>query len=181
SIPLALLIAVFVVALFEKIRSRTVALTFTLVLFFGIFGIPFFEEFNVYTSWYPKYVVETSQWPPGVAWSSVQELEGYMWMHEHLAGSRVLSLCKEEKFLIGFDIETGFPSVEMNDFRTNLAEKTVDEIVEKSQSYDYLSLEYSCVKKNYLTEEGLNMLANNLASQFSVLFTNDEIVVYAVS
>jgi hypothetical protein len=180
SIPLALLVGIFVVTLFEKIHSRVIAVLFLLLLFFGIFGIPGFDTFNLYTSWYPKYVVETAQWPPGVAWSSVQELEGYMWMHEHLTGKRVLSLCKEEKFLLGFDIHADFSNSVMNDFRKNLAMKTVDEIVEKSASYDGISLEYSCVKKNYLSEEELNILANALASQFSVLFMNDEIIVYRV-
>ncbi len=181
SIPLALLIGIFVVALFGKIHSRFVAVLLALVLFFGIFGVPFFTSFNFYTSWYPKYIVETAQWPPGVAWSSVQELEGYMWMHEHIVGSRVLSLCKEEKFLIGFDVDADFPNQEMNQFRKNLVEKTVEDIVLQSVGYDAVSLEYSCVKKEYLTEEQLNSLANDLASQFSVIFMNDEIVAYSTS
>lgn len=180
SIPLALLVGIFVVAIFEKIHSQTIAVAFAFILFFSVFGIPFFDSFNAYTSWYPKYVVETSPWPPGVAWSSVQELEGYMWMHEHLVGSRVLSLCKEERFLIGFDLETDFPNEEMNDFRLSLATKTVEDIVSQTKEYDAVSLEYSCVKSNYLSEEELNTLANALASQFSVLFMNDEIVVYDV-
>ncbi len=180
SIPLALLVGIFVVAVFEKIHSRVSVVLLALVLFFGIFGIPFFDSFNAYTSWYPKYVVETSQWPPGIAWSSVQELEGYMWMHEHLVSSRVLSLCKEERFLIGFDVNTNFPDEEMDNFRKMLAMKTTEEIVFQSAGYDAISLEYSCVKKGYLTEEQLNELANALASHFSVLFMNDEIVVYAV-
>ncbi|MBI5003325.1 glycosyltransferase family 39 protein [Candidatus Woesearchaeota archaeon] len=181
SIPMALLVGIFVVLLFEKIQNRTVAIVVGSLLFVGVFGIPSFDAFNAYTSWYPKYVVETSSWPPGVAWSSVQELEGYMWMHDNLAGSRVLSLCKEERFLIGFDVETHFPNDEMNAFRKTIATKTVEELVEKSAGYDALSLEYTCVKKGYLTEEELNTFANALASEFSVLFMNDEVVVYALN
>ncbi len=181
SIPFAICAGVFIVFILKSFWIRKIPFVLlSLLLFFGIFGIPSFDSFNAYTSWYPKYVVETSQWPPGVAWSSVQELEGYMWMHEHLVGSRVLSLCKEERFLLGFDLETDFPNEEMNTFRKNIAMKTADELVLQGSSYDAISLEYSCVKKGYLSEEELNALANTLASQFSVLFMNDEVVVFGV-
>ncbi len=181
SIPLALLGGIFVVLLFEKIQNRAVAVVVGSLLFVGVFGIPSFDAFNAYTSWYPKYIVETAQWPPGVAWSSVQELEGYMWMHDHLTGKKVLSLCKEEKFLIGFDIDTAFPNSAMNAFRKNLAAKSTVDIISQSAGYDALSLEYTCVKKGYLTEEELNTFANALASEFSVLFMNDEVVVYSLN
>ena len=182
SIPFAICAALFIVFILKHFWTKKIPFVLiSLLLFFGIFGIPFFDSFNMYTSWYPKYVVETSQWPPGVAWSSVQELEGYMWMHDNLVEKKVLSLCKEERFLIVFDIDTAFPNSAMNEFRKNLATKTVDEILEKSAGYDALSLEYSCVKKGYLTEEELNTFANGLASEFSVLFMNDEVVVYSLN
>ncbi len=209
SIPLSLLVAVFLVAVFYWFQSSFARLVLFIILFLGIFGVPFttalslevnpsynttmilsdiqekpilgtITAIDIFSSWQPKKIVETSKWPPGVAWSSIQELEGYMWMHDTLFGKRVLSLCKEEKFLIGFDLETNFPSPEMNEFRKNIAKKSKEEIVEKAKKYDYLSLEYSCVKKNYLTEKQLNTVANALDSQFSIVFMNDEIVVYQV-
>jgi hypothetical protein len=103
-----------------------------------------------------------------------------MWMHKNLFGKKVLSLCKEERYLFGFDLETNFPNAEMNEFRKNLALKTTEEILAKSNGYDFVSLEYSCVKKGYLTEEQLNTLANQLSQYFSIVFMNEEIVVYAV-
>ncbi len=181
SIPFAIAAGIFVTFVLKKVWDhKLLFVCVSLFFFFGIFGVPSFDAFNVYTSWSPKYAVETDQWPPGVAWSSVQELEGYMWMHDNLSGSRVLSLCKEEKFLIGFDIVTDFPNDEMNAFRKNVALKSTEDIILQSVGYDALSLEYSCVKKGYLTEDQLNTFANALASEFSVLFMNDEIIVYAL-
>jgi hypothetical protein len=181
SIPLAISAGIFVVFILEKLWNRKVIFTAScIILAIGIFGIPFFEEFNVYTSWYPKYVVETAQWPPGTDWSSIPELEAYMWMHDTLKNKKVFSLCKEERYLIGFDIETEFPNPETDAFRKNLANTSVQDIGAFTSSYDYLSLEYSCVKKAYLTEEQLNARANQLAQQYTVVFMNDEVVIYKI-
>ena len=179
SIPLAITAGIFIIFILKKTWNNKIAFVcVSLVLVVGIFGIPSFEEFNVYTSWYPKYIVETAQWPPGVDWSSVQELEGYMWMHDNLKNKKVFSFCKEERYLIGFDMETGFPNKETDAFRKNLATLSFDEITSFISEHDYYSLEYSCVKKGYLTEEQLNVLANTFAEEHSVLFQNDEIIVY---
>ncbi len=214
SIPVAILVGFFLIVLFEKIKThRLVRFIVGGALFLGIFGIPFttslsieinptynvtqiisdMEEqpflgtitaINIFSSWQPKRIVETAQWPPGIGWSSVQELEGYIWMHENIRGEKVLSLCKEERFLFGFDLETYFPSEEMNAFRQNVANASVDDIRTRATasdySYDYLSLEYSCVKNGYLTEEQLNAWANSLSPFYSVVFMNDEVVVYRV-
>lgn len=181
SIPLALLVGVFIFALYENVKkNRVLVVGLFILLFIGIFGIPFFNTFNSYTSWYPKYVVETSQWPPGVAWSSVQELEGYLWLHDNVVSKRVFSICKEEKFLIGFDIETHFPSTEMKEWRKNLAGLSLPEMTMLFSEYDAVSLEYSCVKNVFLNEEELNVLANELAQSYPILFMNDEIIVYTI-
>jgi hypothetical protein len=103
-----------------------------------------------------------------------------MWMHDTLKNKKVFSLCKEERYLIGFDIETEFPNPETDAFRKNLANTSVQDIGAFTSSYDYLSLEYSCVKKAYLTEEQLNALANQLAQQYTVVFMNDEVVIYKI-
>lgn len=180
SIPLAISAGIFVVFILKKIWSQKILFVSVCILFIaGIFGIPYADAFNTYTSWYPKYVVETAQWPPGIDWSSTQELEGYMWMHDNLKNKKVFSFCKEERYLIGFDIKTAFPNPETETWRKNIAAISVEEINSFVSEYEYISLEYSCVKKGYLTEEQLNILANQLAQNFSVIFMNDEIVIYS--
>ncbi len=179
SIPLAISAGIFVVFILKKVWNKKVILTATcVILIIGIFGIPYADAFNVYTSWYPKYVVETAQWPPGTDWSSIPELEAYMWMHDNVINKKVFSLCKEERYLIGFDIETAFPNPETDEFRKNLAAASVQDIDLFASEYEYISLEYSCVKKSYLTEEQLNILANTLAQQYAVVFMNDEAIIY---
>lgn len=214
SIPLAILAGIFIVWLLEKLGDKKILFfSISAFLFFAIFGVPFTTEIslemnptynateilsdigeqpilgtitaiNILSSWQPKKIVETIQWPPGVGWSSVQELEGYVWMHQKIAGKKVLSLCKEERYLFGFDLETEFPSKEMDAFRKDLANASIEDIRARAtafdSSYDYLSLEYSCVKKGYLTEAQLNALANQLSQYFSIVFMNDEIVVYQI-
>lgn len=209
SIPFAIIVGIFVAWLLERIwQQKLLFYCISAFLFITISGIPFttnisldlnptyntttilsdikenpvagiITAINIFSSWQPKKIVETMQWPPGIDWSSVPELEGYMWMHDTLKSKKVFSLCKEERFLIGFDLKTAFPNKKTDAFRKNIATASVEEITSFVSGYDYVSLEYSCVKKAYLTEEQLNVLANQLAEQYSVLYQNDEIVVYS--
>ena len=183
SIPFAIVSGVFVVWLLNRCKGF-VFWTVLIILFIGIFGIPFTNDdliVNKISSWQPKRIAETMQWPPGIAWSTVPELEGYMWMHDNIAGSRVFSLCKEEKLLAGFDLGTHYPNKDVDEFRIGLSEKSVDNIVAFVEGYDYVSLEYGCVKDGYLTEEKLNNLANELSNVFEVVYLNEGIVVYRVN
>ncbi|MBI5072397.1 hypothetical protein HZA99_01115 [Candidatus Woesearchaeota archaeon] len=208
SIPLVLLVALFLVEVHTLLLQKKILWSIAFfIIFIGIIGIPFTavqaQEMNpdlaldkiiltikqnpffgvitaidVFSSFQPKIISETMQWPPGVGWSSVQELNGYLWMQQNIPGKRVLSLCKEEKFLLGFGLETDFPNDAMNHWRETLAEKSVGDVVLYVRNYDYFSLEYSCVKTKSLSEEQLNALANALAAQFRVVYSNEEIVVY---
>ena len=54
------------------------------------------------TSTVQKIAVNTAQWPPGMAWTSMQELQGYLWLTTLPANSKVFDL-GSESFVIGFD------------------------------------------------------------------------------
>lgn len=211
SIPMAILVAIVLMQLHNRLwQKRIIWAGIMLIIIVGIIGIPFTaakaQEINqnfdatkiipaieqnplwgtisaidLFSSLQPKIITETMQWPPGVGWSSVEEVNGYLWMEENIPKKNVLSLCKEEKFLIGMGLETDFPSDEMKQWRKTIAQKSAEEIAAKTKEYDYFSLEYSCVKKNYLTEEQLNTIANELAQQFRAVYGNEEIVVYKSS
>jgi hypothetical protein len=211
TIPFAILVGLFVVWLLRKLwEKKVVFLLVSVFLFIGLFGVPFTSSLSlemnpeydtsflvsgiigrpligtvvaldVVSSWQPKKIIANMQWPPGVAWESLDELYGYMWVHDEISGfgdDRVLSLCQEERLLIGFDLDTHFPNAEMDLFRESLSTQTIDVVISLASLYDYVSLEYSCVTKGYLTEEELNALANELASVFDIVYQNMVMVVY---
>ncbi len=207
SIPFALLAGFFVDSLLAVLKPKQRMLLLCM-LFLAIFGVPFsntislainpdynislifkgirehpvlgvITAIDVLSSWQPKKAALTMQWPPGIGWNSIDELNGYMWMHDNLAGYHVLSLCKDERFLFGFDMETNFPSPVMESFRSSLGTQTIESIVAVASSYDYVSFEYSCVSSGYLSEEKLNNLANSLAKIMDVAYQGESMIVYS--
>jgi hypothetical protein len=191
SIPFAIIVGVFIVFLLESLWKRRLLFVIAfVVLFIGVFGVPFttnvsedsvFGQINAASSWQPKKISATLPWPPGVAWDGIEELEGYMWMHDSIIGSYVLSLCQEERLLFGFDLVTHFPHPKIDAFRASLGTQSFDSIVSLGTSYEYVSLEYSCVSKGYISDAGLQELANDLATVWEVVYQNDAMVVYRVS
>jgi len=61
------------------------------------------------TSAYQKYEVNTAVWPPGVLWSSTEELKGYVSLLSMPPNTKVFPFCiNSERKLIGFD-KTTYP------------------------------------------------------------------------
>ena len=55
-----------------------------------------------FTSAQQKYEVNTANWPPGVAWTSLQEVEAYAWLKTLPHDTKVFSFITDD-FVIGFD------------------------------------------------------------------------------
>jgi hypothetical protein len=92
AIPVALLAAEGIMLAAGFLRVKMVKAAIIIVLLIAI----------TLTSGQQKYSVNTAQWPPGAFWTSVDELQGYMWLHTLPAETRVLSFITDEQ-VIGFD------------------------------------------------------------------------------
>lgn len=106
------------------------------------------------TSGYPKYVVETSYWPPGVMWGSMEELQGYMSYVEPLPiDTKVFPICSPEFKVLAFDKLAEPWDPDYIDFKETAFNKSASQVSSwmRSRGYDFVTLDAYCVK-----EFGLN-------------------------
>jgi len=119
------------------------------------------------TGAYPKFVVQTSQWTPGSAFSTIQEVQDWVGIKGTLEGN-VMMLCSEEEKPISFDLDSVPFSAEIYDFRKQLATtNTVTAysfMVQKNTSY--FVFDHGCIKKFGLEE------TNRLITEYSVMGDN---------
>lgn len=110
----------------------------------------------LWTSGYPKYVVETSRWPPGVKLSSVpNELQTFLVLGQLPKNSRVYQFANPfQNFVIGFDMDS--EPWNLYDFNYNLHNTTFDEFYNymKKNEYEYVIL--SPMSLTYLNYIGHN-------------------------
>lgn len=133
SIPVALLVGEFIYSTMSLIKekNRFASIAFVAVIVFGI-GL---------TSAYPKMVVNSSTWGPGVHFTSQEELQGFIWLKELPADTKVFSYNMENKgIVISFDKYTCMWCDSDREFRENLINKTPDDLYSflKENKYEYL-------------------------------------------
>jgi asparagine N-glycosylation enzyme membrane subunit Stt3 len=102
----------------------------------------------LFSSAYPKGIVETSQWPPGANWVSGDQLSGYVNLMNLPAGTKIFGYCMGEKFADGVDL-SGYPWIkEVNDYKTHSINDSVDTNYAflKKYGYGYAVIDQSCLK-----------------------------------
>lgn len=102
-----------------------------------------------FTAGYPKYVVQTSQWPPGVSWTAAEEISGYASMGQAIPrNSRVFPMCNFDRNVIGFGMRSDPWDPEVVSFRKTIANATADEIFSFLQrhEYTYITMDATCVR-----------------------------------
>lgn len=115
----------------------------TLIVAIIIFGV-------LATSGYQKYAVNTAMWPPGVGWSSSEEIEGYVWLKTLPENTKIFGLCSETSsaHLIGFDKYDCFWCEDENMLRKDIMNKTQEQLHSwmKIKNYDYFIVDSTCVE-----------------------------------
>ncbi len=107
------------------------------------------------TSGYQKYTHNTSpNWPAGGRWTSMEELEGYIWLKELPENTRVFDLSTNgEKAVLGFDKDICAWCNDTISFRKYLPDLTVQEMHFKLRGMDYQYLVVGGMSKKYLQRE----------------------------
>jgi hypothetical protein len=102
----------------------------------------------LYTSAYPKYVVQTAGWPYGVMWLNPEHIQGYVNLKVNTPpDAGVFPMCMPDSAVIGMD-KTSYPwDREVIDFREKAIERTPSELHAflKNKGYEYVMLDVSCI------------------------------------
>jgi hypothetical protein len=95
-VPFTVLISFLTAKLLRYIFNKKISFpTISIFLLFIILTLT--------SSAYPKYTVNTAQWPPGAFWTSNEEIMGYIWFKENIpAGSNTFTF-SNNALIIGFD------------------------------------------------------------------------------
>lgn len=93
----------------------------------------------VFTSAQQKYEVNTAQWPPGAFWTSVDEINTYMWLKTLPEGTRVASFTTGDH-VIAMDKEMCSWCMEESEFRKKWIMENPQQIAKwlKENNYPYL-------------------------------------------
>jgi hypothetical protein len=110
-----------------------------------------------------RIAVQQAGWPPGVAWTSQEELAGYVSLPDAIpTGSRVLALCSPDSKVIGNNMAADPWSPARIEQRENLGQKSAQDIIAfmESENYQYIVLDSTCISKmgiNHTQELADNM------------------------
>lgn len=103
----------------------------------------------ILTSIGPRLAVQQAMWPPGVSWSSNEELGAYIQMKEVLPKqTKIFSLCSREDRLIGMNLHAEPWDPALQAFKEQVPNLTGDEIISfmLSHEYRYVVLDAHCIE-----------------------------------
>lgn len=145
-----------------------------LVLFIGV----------VFTGLVPKYKVQTSFWPPGGAWTSQEELQGYLEVSRTLApGTPVFVLCGPDEKIASSNLGVVFLVDELSWVKQNpllipQSSPSFDRLLQ-ANGYSYFIIDGACVKEHGLNET--NMLLTYFANEgYEIAFSNKAFFLFEV-
>lgn len=164
SIPASLLCALgfnFLKEIGNKIDIPT-----AIVISFVILGL-------LFTSGYPKYALNTSLWPPGGGWTSMEEVQLHSWLKTLPDDTKVFSYGGSP--VIGFDKYSCVWCKDEIEFLNDIGNKSQDEIYDflKLKDYGYLLISgkaYKHLSRTYGDEKASEILNEFFAGLSSVRY-----------
>ena len=137
-----------------KIIGRKIDIPSVIILLIVVAGLAF-------TSFYPKYTLNNSLWPPGQGWTSMEEVSLHSWLITLPDNAKVFSYGGSP--VIGFDKYSCVWCKEEVEFLENIGEKSQDEVYSflKSRNYEYLLISGKAIKhlgKKYGDEKATEMI-----------------------
>jgi hypothetical protein len=169
SIPLALLVGIF----FHKVWALKKFKVLFLLVFLSLL---------LWTSFYPKYVFQTSSWPAGVMWTQEDEVAGYGSLLELEERSLVFTLCSEDKRVIGFNMMAYPWRSETKDFRKGVLDMGLDDVYDFLQlhSFDYVVLDATCAKNEGVEKTNSFLQGLQIDSRFNELRSTSGFFLFSV-
>jgi hypothetical protein len=186
TLPLAVIVPKGVLMLSEMLKKYIKTEYLIALLFVAV----------LYTSAYPKYVVQTAMWPYGVMWLNSEHVQGYITIKEKFpADSMMFPLCMGDNAVIGMDKLSLAWDNDVLNFRQNAMSKSPSEIYNflKSKGYEYLILDLYCIKKcssdqnNVRSMDACTADVNRMAEQlsnhtkFTPSWSNNAVLLYKLN
>lgn len=137
----------------------------------------------VVTSAYPKWVVNTSSWPPGTVWSPTlpfKEMQGYQVVKEFGDGSIIMPICSEEEKPISMGLKSIPYDPEVYKFRDWVWQEgghslqTFEFLFEKN--IKYIVVDHNCLIKH--GGEATNIMMNQLMVISNPAYANEAITIF---
>jgi hypothetical protein len=152
AIPMALLSAYSFYEIYNFLKNKKmkeIAWIFATIVVIGM----------IWTSGYPKYVVQTSLWAPHI-YNNPYEIQAYTRLTELPMNSRMFHLCNrggmktiEERF-VGYGMNANFWDPEERKVKRSLINQSAQSIHQFGKNYDYkyMVVDYSCVNEIGINE-----------------------------
>jgi len=173
AIPAAFLVAEVLVSITASLKDKSLKYLVLIVLIAGI----------LWTSGYPKYVVETSQWPPGATWSSGEELQGYMSLQDKLPkDTPVFNICSHEGKLLAFGMYTPPYDPDLFWFKIQAENKTLDDIYStaKKRNFDYVVVDAYCTRRMSINQTNALLQQMVNSTNYELIYSNQAFWLFKV-
>jgi len=135
-------------------------------------------------SLYPKFVVETTQWPPGTSWSSNEQISGYANLKQTTKDVYVYGMCSNPSMIIGMEMK-GWPWIwETRNYRNISITDTNDNNYNflTKYGYRYLIIDSSCLTlyNQTVIQTKINMLLDDKRFEYDNTRSNSGFVVFRI-
>ena len=153
------------------------------------FRIPSFFVYTILiigiiiTSGHPKYVVETSYWPPGVIWGSMDELNGYINYVKPLPyNTKVFTLCSNDLKILAFDKFTEPWDPSHYEFKKTAFDVSTERLNLwlNSRGYEYLVLDSYCLRDHDVNATNRKLAEIGNSTYFSLYNGNQGFFMFKV-
>ncbi|MBS3097309.1 hypothetical protein J4209_00775 [Candidatus Woesearchaeota archaeon] len=133
------------------------------------------------TSFYPKYAVNTAMWGPGGGWTSMEEIQGYMWLKTLPVNTPVFSFT-DDSLITGLDMYSCSWCKEVREFRKDAINKSSFELNSWFRKNNY---EYVLLGGREAVEFGANETNNKLnemltSGLFQVAYQTNGVIIMKV-
>ena len=135
------------------------------------------------TSGYPKYVVETSYWPPGVSWGSTDELQGYITYVANLPyNTKVFPLCSQEFKVLAFDKWAEPWDPDYAKFKEGAFDSSAKDtnFWLRLNGYEYLTIDAYCLRMHDVNSTNAKLVEIGNSSYFSYAGGNKGLFLFKV-
>ncbi|TKJ17343.1 hypothetical protein CEE44_02300 [Candidatus Woesearchaeota archaeon B3_Woes] len=182
AVPVALLSSLGLWSLFKL--TKKFKIPYLLVLFIILIGV-------ISTAGYQKYNQNhNAVWPPGVFWTSNEELQGYIWLTTLPIDTKVFTYSTTDKPIIGFDKYSCEWCSNVIDFRKNILDKNLTQVYNflKTNKYQYIvisGLSYKHLGRQYgenKTKTSFDNLFKNLqnSTRFESSYQTQSVIILKV-
>jgi hypothetical protein len=134
------------------------------------------------SSFVHKFAVNTAQWHPGGFWTSAEELQGYLWLHQNLPFNAKVFTFSNNALINGFDKFFCHWCTEDQSFQRNNFNLSAEETHAwlKQRNYEFIIIDGQTARKFGANETNAKIQALLASGQFNGVFSNNALIIAKV-